>query len=66
MGKPKTTEPTVPKAPKAPKTIKVSTLVTCGIILLGLIASFIGGIVVSNHYASTVHAEAVKISLTLK
>ena len=50
------------KEPKAPKTIKVSTLIISIAVVVGLIASFIGGIVVANSYNSTVKAQAVELS----
>lgn len=48
--------------PKAPKTIKVSTLIISIAVVVGMIASFIGGIVVANNYNSTVKAQAVELS----
>ena len=55
----KTTEP------KAPKTIKVSTVVVSVLVLLGLIAAFIGGIEYNENYNSTVEAKAVELSSKL-
>lgn len=55
----KTTEP------KAPKTIKVSTVVVSVLVLLGLIAAFIGGIAYNENYNSTVEAKAVELSSKL-
>ena len=50
------------KEPKAPKTIKISTLIISIAVVVGMIASFIGGIVVANNYQSTVKAHAVELS----
>ena len=47
--------------PKA-KTIKVSTLIISVAVLLGLVASFVGGIYAANNYNSTVKAQAVELS----
>lgn len=52
----KTTEP------KAPKTIKVSSVITAVVVLLALLASFIGGAYYANNYNSTVEAKAVELS----
>lgn len=51
---------------KEPKTIKVTTLVIVIAFIVVALSGFIGGIVYSNVYTNTVHAEAVKLSLTLK
>ena len=57
----KTTEP------KAPKTIKVSTVVVSVLVLLGLIAAFIGGIAYNENYNSTVEeASTIKAEQLLK
>lgn len=53
------------KAMKETKTIKVSTLIIGIAVFIGLVASFIGGIVTANHYKDTVHAQAVELSKTL-
>ena len=50
------------KEPKAPKTIQVKTLIISIAVLVGMIASFVGGIVVANSYNSTVKAHAVELS----
>lgn len=52
------TKATEPKA----KTIKVSTLIISVAVLLGLVASFVGGIYAANNYHSTVKAQAVELS----
>lgn len=62
MVKAKETKPT---EPKAPKTIKVSTVVVSVLVLLGLIAAFIGGIAYNENYNSTVQAKAVELSSKL-
>ena len=48
--------------PKAPKTIKISTLIISIAVVVGMIASFIAGIIVANNYNSTVKAQAVELS----
>lgn len=62
MAKTKETKPTVEKQPK---TIKVSTVVISVLVLLGLIAAFIGGIAYNENYNSTVEAKAVELSSKL-
>ena len=62
MSKAKETKPTVEKQPK---TIKVSTVVISVLVLLGLIAAFIGGIAYNDNYNSTVEAKAVELSSKL-
>lgn len=54
--------------PKVARTIKVSTVVISVLVLLGLIAAFIGGIAYNENYNSTVEAKAVELSkeFTLK
>ena len=49
-----------------PKTIKVSTLIIAVAVLIGMVASFIGGIYTANNYNSTVQAKAVELSKELK
>ena len=56
----------VKEAPKQPKTIKLSTVIVSVVILIALIASFIGGIATANHYQTTVKAQAVELSKELK
>ena len=51
--------------PKAPKTIKVSTVVTAVLVLIGLIAAFIGGIAYNQNYNQIVEAKAVELSSKL-
>ena len=53
---------------KEPRTVKVSTLIISIAVVVGLIISFIGGIIVANNYNSTVKAQAVELSkeFTLK
>ena len=51
--------------PKAPRTVKVSTVVTAVLVLIGLIAAFIGGIAYNENYNSTVQAKAVELSSKL-
>ena len=51
---------------KEPKTIKVSTLIISIAVVVGMVASFIGGIIVANSYNSTVKAQAVELSKELK
>lgn len=63
MAKAKETKPAVEKSPK---TIKVSTVVISVLVLLGLIAAFIGGIAYNENYNSTVRAEAQAIVTELK
>lgn len=53
------------KATREPKTIKVSTVVISVLVLLGLIAAFIGGIAYNENYNSTVQAKAVELSSKL-
>ena len=48
--------------PKQAKTIKVSTLIISIAVVVGMVASFIGGICVANNYNSTVKAQAVELS----
>lgn len=48
--------------PKAPKTIKVSTVIVSVAVLLGLVASFIGGVYTANGYHDTVNAQAVSLA----
>lgn len=60
MSKDKETKPT-----REPKTIKVSTVVISVLVLLGLIAAFIGGIAYNENYNSTVEAKAVELSSKL-
>lgn len=55
-----TTKSKATKSTKSPKTVKVSTLVIAVAVLLGLIASFIGGIVYANSYNDTVNAKAME------
>lgn len=62
MSKAKETKPTVEKQPK---TIKVSTVVMSVLVLLGLIAAFIGGIVYNENYNQSVQAKAVELSSKL-
>lgn len=62
MAKAKETKPTVEKQPK---TIKVSTVVISVLMLLGLIAAFIGGIAYNENYNSTVQAKAIELSSKL-
>ena len=62
MAKAKETKPTVEKQPK---TVKVSTVVVSILVLLGLIAAFIGGIAYNETYNSTVQAKAVELSSKL-
>jgi len=45
---------------KAPKTIKVRTLIVSIAIILGFIASFIGGVVFANNFNDTVEAKALE------
>lgn len=56
---------TKPKAEKQPKTIKVSTVVTAVLVLIGLIAAFICGISYNEMYNSIVQAKAVELSSKL-
>lgn len=44
----------------SPRTIKVSTLIIATLVLLGLVASFIGGTIYANNYNSTVEAKALE------
>ena len=53
------------KTTREPKTIKVSTVVISVLVLLGLIAAFIGGIAYNETYNSTVQAKAVELSSKL-
>ena len=62
MSKAKETKPTVEKLPK---TIKVSTVVISVLVLLGLIAAFIGGIAYNENYNQSVQAKAVELSSKL-
>ena len=62
MAKAKETKPTVEKQPK---TIKVSTVVISVLVLLGLIASFIGGIAYNESFNNQVNAKAVELSSKL-
>lgn len=48
--------------PKQVKTIKISTLIISIAVLIGMIASFIGGIFAANNYSLTVKAQAVELS----
>lgn len=50
------------KEPRPAKTIKVSTLIISVAVVVGMIASFVGGIIVANNYNSTVKAQAVELS----
>ena len=52
--------------PKQAKTIKVTTLVISIAVVVGMIASFVGGIFVANNYQNTVKAQAVELSKELK
>lgn len=51
---------------KTPRVIKVSTVITSVVVLLALLASFIGGVVYANTYNSTVKAQAVEMSKEFK
>ena len=51
--------------PKVARTIKVSTVVTAVLVLIGLIAAFIGGIVYNENYNQSVQAKAVELSSKL-
>ena len=51
--------------PKAPRTVKVSTVVTAVLVLIGLIAAFIGGLASNENYNSIVQAKAVELSSKL-
>ena len=62
MAKIKTTKPAVEKQPK---TIKVSTVVISVLVLLGLIAAFIGGVAYNENYNQSVQAKAVELSSKL-
>ena len=53
---------TTTKQTKEPKTIKVRTVVISMAVIIGLIASFIGGIVYANNYNDTVKAQAFELS----
>lgn len=47
---------------KSPRTIKVKTLVIAIAVVIGLIASYIGGIATANSYNDTVKAQAIELS----
>lgn len=51
-----TTEPT------SPRTIKVKTLVIAVAVIVGFVASFLGGIATAHSYNATVKAQAVELS----
>lgn len=63
MAKAKETKPTVEKLPK---TIKVSTVVISVLVLLGLIAAFIGGVAYNESFNNQVNAQAVELSKKLE
>lgn len=52
--------------PKEPRTIKVSTVVIAVLVLVGLVASFIGGVQYANNYNSVVEAKAMEQVKTIE
>ena len=61
---PKNTKTT--KEVKQPKTVKVSTLVKTGVIVLALAASYFAGVYTNNQYKNSVRSEAVELISQLK
>lgn len=56
---PKNTKTT--KEAKQPKTVKVSTLVKTGVIILALAASYFAGVYTNNQYKDNVRQEAAEL-----